>query len=69
MTAMHFPSLPHPDFVGKSGHGDYADMLVQTDHYVGQLLQALERLGIAKDTIVIFTRHNGVEVPKNGDGQ
>jgi len=69
MTAMHFPSLPHPDFVGKSGHGDYADMLVQTDHYVGQLLQALERLGIAKDTIVIFTADNGVEVTENGDGQ
>jgi arylsulfatase A-like enzyme len=69
LTATHFPTLPHPDFEGKSGHGDYADMLVQTDAYVGQMTAALDKLGIAKDTIVIFTADNGVEHPDNGDGQ
>jgi arylsulfatase A-like enzyme len=69
MTAMHFPTLPHPDFAGKSGHGDYADMLVQTDAYVGQMVGALDKLGVTNDTIVIFTADNGVEHPDNGDGQ
>ncbi len=68
-TAMHYPTLPHPDFAGKSGHGDYADMLVQTDHYVGQLLEAIAKLGIEKNTIVIFTADNGVEDSSVGDGQ
>jgi arylsulfatase len=69
MTAMHFPSLPHPDFAGKTGHGDYADMLVQTDAYIGQMVEAVEQLGIAHDTIVIVTADNGVEDPQNGAGQ
>ena len=69
LTATHYPTLPHPDFVGKSGHGDYADMLVQTDHYVGQMLDAINQLGIGKDTIVIFTADNGAEDPNVGDGQ
>ena len=69
MTAMHFPTLPHPDFAGKSGHGEYADMLVQTDAYVGEMLAAIDKLGIAKNTIVVFTADNGPEHPDNGDGQ
>ena len=69
LTATHFPTLPHPDFAGKSGHGDYADMLVQTDHYVGLMLDAVAQLGIANDTIVIFTADNGAEHPDLGDGQ
>lgn len=69
LTAMHYPTLPHPDFEGKSGHGEYADMLVQTDHYVGQMLDTIEQLGIANNTIVIFAADNGAEHPDNGDGQ
>jgi arylsulfatase len=69
MTAMHFPTLPHPDFDGRSGHGEYADMLVQTDHYIGEMMAAIDELGIAEDTIVIFTADNGPEHPDNGDGQ
>jgi arylsulfatase len=69
LTATHYPTLPHPDFAGKSGHGDYTDMLMQTDHYVGQMLDALEKLGIEDETLVIFTADNGPEHPDNGDGQ
>jgi len=69
MTAMHFPSLPHPDFAGKSGHGNYADMLVQTDAYIGVMLRALDELGLARDTVVIVTADNGPEDPGNGNGQ
>jgi len=69
LTATHYPTLPHPDFAGKSGHGEYADMLVQTDHYVGQILDAIKKLGIEENTIVILTADNGVEHPDNGTGQ
>jgi arylsulfatase len=69
MSAMHFPTLPAPEFAGRSGHGDYTDMLMQTDHLVGQMLEALEQIGIAGNTLVIFTADNGVESPDNGDGQ
>ena len=69
LTATHFPNLPHPDFAGKSGHGDYTDMLMQTDHYVGQMLDALEELGISDNTLFVFTADNGSEHPDNGDGQ
>jgi len=68
LTAMHYPTLPHPDFEGRSPAGMYGDMLVQTDHYVGELLEALDDLGISDDTLVIFTADNGVEDPVNGDG-
>jgi arylsulfatase A-like enzyme len=68
LTAMHFPTYPHPDFSGKSGNGDYTDMLVQTDHYVGQMMDALKDLGLEDDTIVIFAADNGPEHPDNGDG-
>lgn len=68
LTAMHYPTLPHPDFDGKTGHGEYADMLVQTDHYLGRMLAALKDLGIEGNTLVIFAADNGPEDPENGNG-
>jgi arylsulfatase len=68
LTAMHYPTFPHPDFASRTGHGDYADMLVQTDHYLGQMVDALEGLGVEDDTIVIFAADNGAEDPDNGGG-
>jgi arylsulfatase len=60
-TATHFPTLPHPDFVGKSGNGLWADLLMQIDSYVGRLADTLDELGVADDTIFIFTADNGPE--------
>ena len=60
-TATHFPTLPHPDFVGKSGRGSWADLLLQIDSYTGRLLDTLDELGISDDTIFIFTADNGPE--------
>ena len=60
-TATHFPTLPHPDFVDKSGRGPWGDLLMQIDAYVGELLDALDELGIAEETLVIFTADNGPE--------
>ena len=60
-TNTHLPTIPHPDFAGKSGHGAWADVLMQTDSYVGELLDTIDDLGIGKNTIVIFTADNGPE--------
>ena len=66
-TATHFPTLPHPDFVGKSGNGAWADLLMQIDSYTGELLDTLDKLGIAENTIFIFTADNGPEAVEAGD--
>jgi len=60
-TATHFPTLPHPDFAGRSGNGLWADLLMQIDSYTGELLDTLDELGIADSTLVIFTADNGPE--------
>jgi arylsulfatase len=68
LTQPHLPTLPNPAFVGKTGNGDWADMLAEMDHNVGQMLDAVDRLGIREDTIVIFASDNGPEFVKPWDG-
>lgn len=60
-TATHFPTMPHPDFKGKSGNGPWGDLLMQIDSYTGELLDTIDDLGIAENTIFIFTADNGPE--------
>ena len=60
-TATHFPTLPHPDFQGKSGNGPWGDLLMQIDSYTGELLDTIDDLGIADNTIFVFTADNGPE--------
>ncbi len=60
-TATHFPTMPHPDFAGRSGNGLWADLLMQIDSYTGELLDALDQLGVAENTLFIFTADNGPE--------
>lgn len=57
----HFPALPHPDFVGATGNGDFADAFVELDTRVGELLDLLDQLSVADDTVVIVTSDNGAE--------
>jgi arylsulfatase len=61
MTQIHFPTLTHPDFDGKSGAGDIADAMMDVDHNVGLVLDAIDRLGIARNTIVFWCTDNGAE--------
>ena len=61
ITQMHFPNLPHPDFIGATEHGEMADSLAEMDHRVGQIVDAIDELGIADDTILIFGSDNGPE--------
>jgi arylsulfatase len=61
ITQLHFPTLPHRDFAGRTGAGDFADALHEMDHRVGQVVDALDELGIAGDTLLIFASDNGPE--------
>lgn len=62
LTSHHYPIVPAPEFKGKSRAGDYGDFVAQTDHVVGQVLDALTRTGADRNTLVIFTSDNGPEI-------
>ncbi|WP_436486749.1 arylsulfatase [Chitinophaga sp. ARDCPP14] len=56
----HQPNLPHPDFVNKStGKNKYADCVVELDTRVGQIMEKIRSLGIAENTLVVYTVDNG----------
>ena len=59
LTSPHTPILPSPEWKGRSGLGDYADFVLQTDAVVGDILAALAAQGLADDTLVVFTADNG----------
>lgn len=61
LTQLHFPTIPHRDFAGRTGAGDFADSLHEMDFRVGQVLDELDALGIAGDTILVFASDNGPE--------
>ncbi|TWU50599.1 Arylsulfatase [Rubripirellula tenax] len=55
----HSPILPTKQWQGRSGLGDYADFVMQTDAGVGEITAALDRHGLAENTLVIFSSDNG----------
>ena len=60
-TSPHAPIVPAPEFRGKSRAGAFGDFVVQTDHTVGRVLDALRDKGVEKDTLVLFSADNGAE--------
>jgi arylsulfatase A-like enzyme len=60
-SAPHTPWLPMPPYAGSSGAGDYGDFVQQTDASVGRVLHALDSLGLADNTLVVFTSDNGAD--------
>ncbi len=67
-TRMHiFTHLPE-EWQGRTGLGIYADGMAQHDQNVGQLLDAVDRLGIADNTIVMYSSDNGAETFTWPDG-
>jgi arylsulfatase len=60
-TLVHFPTLPHPQFAGKTGFGAFPDALAEMDAHVGEILDAIDDLHIRDNTIVVFTSDNGPE--------
>lgn len=61
-VAMHQQIHVPPAYLGKSGHGIYADGVLHMDDIVGKLLSELDALDLADNTIVIFTSDNGVNL-------
>lgn len=61
LTSPHSPIVPNEPFKGKSGAGNYGDFVCEVDWVVGEVMDALERAGIAEDTLLIFTSDNGPE--------
>lgn len=59
-TAMHFRTHCPDKHKGKSGQGDYNDVMVAHDELIGKMLDKLDELGIAEDTIVMYSTDNGV---------
>jgi arylsulfatase A-like enzyme len=59
LTAPHTPIAPTADFIGTSDAGAYGDFVQEVDWTVGQVMKALEEMGLAENTLLIFTSDNG----------
>ena len=59
LTAPHKPISPSADFQGQSGLNEWGDFVMQVDWTVGQVLDALKRKGLEKNTLIIMTSDNG----------
>jgi len=59
LTSPHTPIVPSEKWQGKSSVGAYGDFLMETDWVVGEVMRALEKNDVQKDTLVIFTTDNG----------
>jgi len=63
---IHVPRVPNPKFRGKSDCGVRGDVIVKFDWTVGQVLDALDRLKFADNTLVILTSDDGSILDANG---
>ncbi len=59
LSAPHTPWLPTEPFRGKSEAGAYGDFVTMVDATVGRVLDALDRAGVADNTLLILTSDNG----------
>src|SRR5262245_30158034 len=67
-TRMHVFTNLKPESLGKTGKGIHADGMVEHDGMVGELLKQLDDLGVADNTIVLYTTDNGAEIALWPDG-
>jgi arylsulfatase len=69
-THMHFRTHTKPTSVGQSGRwqSTYHDAMIDHDKHVGELLDLLDSLGVAEDTIVLYTTDNGPHANSWPDG-
>ena len=59
LPSPHLPVVTNQEYVGKSQAGLYGDFVVETDGFVGAILETLDLLELADNTIVIYTSDNG----------
>src|SRR5262249_27302358 len=67
LSSPHAPIVAAADWEGKSGLNKYADFVMQTDAGVGEVLRALEKNGLADNTLVVFASDNGCSPVANID--
>jgi arylsulfatase A-like enzyme len=69
-TWMHFRVRPPEEIIGQAGRWQsfYHDTMVEHDKHVGQMLDLLDELGIAEDTIVMYSTDNGPHMNTWPDG-
>src|SRR5580698_7760334 len=67
-TAMHFRTHLAEKNLGKSGQDPYSDRMVVHDEQIGEMLNKLDELGIADNTIVMYSTDNGPENDTWPDG-
>jgi arylsulfatase A-like enzyme/dienelactone hydrolase len=59
LNSPHTPIVPSKDWKGRSGLGDYGDFVMETDWAIGEVLAAIEKAGVADNTLVLLTSDNG----------
>ncbi len=59
LNSPHTPIVPAKEWKGKSGLGNYGDFVMATDAAIGEILEALNKSGVANNTLVIITSDNG----------
>jgi arylsulfatase len=68
LAAPHTKWIPNEKFAGTSKHGTYDDVVQEIDWQVGELMETLDELGIAENTLVIFASDNGPQLNVEGCG-
>lgn len=64
----HTKWIPNEEFVGSSKQGTYGDVIQEIDWQVGGLMDALDELGLAENTLVIYASDNGPQLNVEGYG-
>lgn len=67
LTSPHLPLVPAPEWRGKSPLGPYGDFVMQTDDTIGRILTALDRQGLADNTLVVIASDNGCAIQVHVD--
>jgi arylsulfatase A len=65
-TNIHHPFTPHPRFKGTSECGRYGDFVHELDWIVGEVTKTLDELGVADNTLIVFTSDNGGMLNEGG---
>ena len=67
-TRMHFRTHVKPELRGISGQDEYSDGMVEHDMHIGLFLELLDELGIADNTVVMYSTDNGPHMNTWPDG-
>jgi arylsulfatase len=67
-TRMHLYTHVRPEMLGRSGISEYFDGMLEHDDDVGKILKAIDDLGVADNTILIYTTDNGPHMNSWPDG-